>query len=224
MITRRNGEPPLAAAASWLVLGASFGLSASTWIALANLAGFKGTLPVFDVTLHQAWLLPIAVDGYVVAALVLWLSNVPAKVARFARTNTYVAALIGVGTQSAYHALSVWAETGLLWRTALSLVVGALPPGFAALAVHMRALRWRTAEEPRPALTPDPVAPVVEPVVMEVIPEPVVQPAPVPPSVPLPRPEPVPAPVHVVAPARPRVRGTAAARLAAGWSSPLART
>src|SRR5437773_9345547 len=94
----RTGEPRLASVASWAVLAASFGLSASTWIALARLAGFTDTLtvPVLGVRLAMAWLMPIAVDGYVVVALVLWIAPVPARVAAFARKNTYGAAGIGI--------------------------------------------------------------------------------------------------------------------------------
>ena len=68
----RSGEPRLGAVASWVVLAASFGLSASTWIAIATVAGFSAgvSVPVPDVglvvTLRLAWLMPVAVDGYVV--------------------------------------------------------------------------------------------------------------------------------------------------------------
>src|SRR5690348_11244415 len=105
-----TGEPKLAAFASWAVLFASFGLSASTWIALARTAGFTDRLGVASpfgvrVVFALAWLMPIAIDGYVVTALVLWTAPVPVKVAAFARTNTYAAAGVGVVAQSAYHAL-----------------------------------------------------------------------------------------------------------------------
>src|SRR4051812_43565091 len=101
---KSNGEPRLASLASWLVLAASFGLSAATWIALANLAGFSGrVVGLFPL----AWLMPAVVDGYVVVALVLWMSPVPARVAGHARVHTYVAASIGVSAQSAYHCLTV---------------------------------------------------------------------------------------------------------------------
>ncbi len=96
-----SGEPRLASVASWAVLAASFALSASTWIALAVLSGFTGTatLPIIGVTLSVAWLMPIAVDGYVVVALVLWMSPVPAGVAEFAKRNTYGAAGIVILAQ-----------------------------------------------------------------------------------------------------------------------------
>src|SRR5438045_5688654 len=94
-----TGEPRLASVASWAVLTASFGLSASTWIALARLAGFTDTLtvPALGVTLAMAWLMPIAVDGYVVVALVLWMAAVEGKVARLAQLNTDDAAVEGIG-------------------------------------------------------------------------------------------------------------------------------
>src|SRR5438874_6256144 len=117
----RTGEPRLASVASWAVLTASFGLSASTWIALARLAGFTNTLsvPGFGVRLAMAWLMPIAVDGYVVVALVLWMAPVPTTVARFARKNTYGAAGIGIAAQSAYHLLFTLSTTSQAWRVVL---------------------------------------------------------------------------------------------------------
>ncbi|GAA1028045.1 hypothetical protein GCM10009557_11650 [Virgisporangium ochraceum] len=153
---KRTGEPRLAGLASWLVLGASFGLSAATWVALGRLAGFEGEAEVFGAALALAWLMPVAVDGYVVVALLLWMAPVPPAVARFARANTYAAASIGVVAQSAYHALVVFAATGSAWRCVMAAVVGALPPAVAALAVHMRALLVR---ESSTAAAPAEVAP-----------------------------------------------------------------
>src|SRR5256885_14405259 len=94
---RRTGEPRLASVASWAVLAASFGLSAATWIALGELAGFRGVVlvPFADIRAHLSWLMPVVVDGYVVVALVLWMAPVPTRVAQFARRNTYGAAGTG---------------------------------------------------------------------------------------------------------------------------------
>ncbi|GAA4470320.1 hypothetical protein [Phytohabitans houttuyneae] len=149
-----TGEPRLASVASWAVLAASFGLSATTWVALAVLAGFTGTLSVFDVTLHLAWLMPVAVDGYVVVALVLWMSPVPAPVAAFAKKNTYGAAGIGVLAQGAYHLLHTASTTTEAWRVVLAGIVGVLPPLVAALAVHMRALIRRHSNTTAGTVTP----------------------------------------------------------------------
>jgi hypothetical protein len=210
--TTRTGEPRLASIASWIVLTASFGLSFSTWVALGVLAGFTATAVIADVTIQLAWLLPVAVDGYVVVALVLWMAPVPPAVARFARTNTYAAALTGIAVQSAYHALMVWTGTSVIWRSVLAAVVGALPPAVAALAVHMRALIRRESSVAAPVAAPVPAA----------VPAPVAVPAPAPAAVvrvPAPVPAPAPAP-HPVAPARPR--GTYMQRLGAERSTPLA--
>lgn len=156
---RPTGEPRLSAAASWAVLAASFGLSAATWVALAELAGFTSTATIDGVTVSLSWLMPVAVDGYLVVALVLWMAPVPTRVARFARANTYAAAFVGVTAQSAYHALTTaQAHPDQLWRAGVALVVGALPPGVAALAVHMRALIVRESAaptEPAPVVVPD---------------------------------------------------------------------
>ncbi|HEY0698572.1 MAG TPA: hypothetical protein VGD43_12270 [Micromonospora sp.] len=212
-----SGEPRLAAVASWAVLAASFGLSAATWIAMARLAGFaaKLHLPIIDVTADLAWLMPVAVDGYVVVALVLWMAPVPAKVAAFARINTYAAAGIGVAAQSAYHALAVWsaqpATDREVWRAVLAAIVGALPPAVAGLAVHMRALIRReahtvtdTADTTEP-VKQAPTVPATEPAPAVADPAPYVEPVPVianpvPPATPEPVPaltEPAPAPVVV---------------------------
>jgi hypothetical protein len=177
---RVTGEPRLASVASWLVLGASFGLSATTWVALARLAGFTATftVPRAGITLAMAWLMPIAVDGYVVVALVLWMSSVPAKVTTFAKRNTYGAAGIGIGAQSAYHLLFTMSVTDEAWRVVLAAIVGALPPAVAGLAVHMRALIRResgtsTTGTDRPS-TVDTRVVSVEPAPMPVRTEPVV--------------------------------------------------
>jgi len=169
------GEPRLASIASWAVLAASFGLSASTWIALAELAGFTAriTVPGTSVSLALAWLMPIAVDGYVVVALVLWMAPVPARVAAFAKKNTYGAAGIGIAAQSAYHLLDTMSTNVEPWRVVLAAIVGALPPAVAGLAVHMRALLRRESgrtltvatgtapTSPAPAETPTLTVPAV---------------------------------------------------------------
>lgn len=182
-----TGEPRLAAVASWAVLAASFGLSAATWIAMARLAGFTTTLPLpgTDLVADLSWLMPVAVDGYVVVALVLWMAPVPHRVAHFAKVNTYAAAAVGIVAQSAYHAFAVWSAQPAgdreAWRAILAAVVGALPPAVAALAVHMRALIRResqptTEQQPAPAHTvaekptveqPAPVAEQPAPVVVQ---------------------------------------------------------
>lgn len=155
-MTRPTGEPRLASAASWLVLAASFGLSAATWIALARLAGFDGDVRIYGLTvLALAWLMPLAVDGYIVVALVLWLSPVPARIARFAKVNTYCAASVGVAAQSAYHCLLILDRTETPWRAVLAAVVGAIPPAVAALSVHMRALIRRESRTASPDVRVD---------------------------------------------------------------------
>lgn len=153
-------EPRLASIVTWAVLVGSFGLSASTWIALAELAGFDGKWSVGDLTVKLAWLMPTVVDGYLVVALVLWMSPVPPHIAAFARKNTYGSAAIGIMAQSAYHSLLTWSATGLLWRAVMAALVGALPPLFAGLAVHMRALIIRGRNQTAPVVAEVPVAQV----------------------------------------------------------------
>ncbi|MFI6079297.1 hypothetical protein ACIA5C_48135 [Actinoplanes sp. NPDC051343] len=249
----RSGEPRLASIASWAVLAASFALSASTWIAMAVLAGFTSaaTLPVIGVTLKVAWLMPVAIDGYVVVALVLWMSNVPATVAEFAKKNTYGAAGIGVAAQSAYHLLMTQSETNQSWRVVLAAVVGALPPAVAALAVHMRALirretdRTTVASGTTPATKPTVPAPAATPITVAVStlptvpapsitaprpadPRPTEEPTTTPEPVPGTRTEPVPTPAEVAARVTPSPtsippRPTATRPATAGVSKPRPR-
>lgn len=190
MINPRTGEPRTAGIVTWLVLAASFILSADTWHALGVLAGFGDRL---------SWLLPVSVDGYVTVALILWTAPVPAKVARFARTNTYAGALVGVSAQSSFHALTIYSASGLDWRVYLAAVVGALPPAVAGLAVHMRSLVRRestlrstvTEREPaRPPVAPVPVSVPAPPADLPQVTAPIVAP-PVPAGVPAVEPAPV---------------------------------
>ncbi|WP_426505391.1 hypothetical protein ACPPVO_47105 [Dactylosporangium sp. McL0621] len=168
------------------MLTASFILSASTWIAFATLAGFTDTLTVDGMTLRLAWLMPIVVDGYVVVALVLWTAPVPAKVAAFARKNTYFAVAVGVTVQSAYHLLTVWSLTHVVWQTVLAAIGGMFPPAVSGLAVHMRALLRR--EGSIDAAVRQPSAAHTSPV--QVSPGPALEPV----HVPAPKPIPVPVP------------------------------
>jgi hypothetical protein len=243
-----TGEPRLAAVASWAVLTASFGLSASTWIALAKLAGFTATLSVshLGITLSMAWLMPVAVDGYVVVALVLWMAPVPAKVAEFAKHNTYGAASIGIAAQSAYHLLFTLSTTGSAWRVVMAAVVGALPPAVAGLAVHMRALIRRESNTTtntatistaaQPATRP---APDVSPTTVRLSTVSTPDPAPAtstvdtPPARPVPAPLPAPVPVPTPAVLAERITATrtttpatpaAAPRPASGTTRPRTST
>lgn len=128
----RTGEPRLAVTASWISILCSFVLSATTWVALAELAGFSH---------RTSWAMVGVVDAYVVSALVLWTMSTNRELAAFARKNTYAAAIIGVVVQSGYHGATV--ETGSpadAWKVPLALAIGAIPPAFAALGIHMRSL------------------------------------------------------------------------------------
>ena len=66
-----------------------------------------------------------------------------------ARTPTWPPR-IGIAAQSAYHALLTWSLTSSAWRTVLAALVGSLPPAFAGLAVHMRALIRRESDPTTP--------------------------------------------------------------------------
>jgi len=204
-VNARTGEPRLAGAVSWLVLTASFGLSAATWVALAMLAGFSETFTIpSGVVLRLAWLMPIAYDGYVVVALIMWMAPVPARVARFARTNTYAAAALGVAAQSSFHTLTIFSTTGVWWRAVLAAVVGAIPPAVAGLAVHMRALIRRESAHHHTTT-----------VVPAVVPAPATRAG----GIPTPTPAPVPAPPTWTTP--PQVVRPTAVPVATPASSPV---
>lgn len=176
-----NAEQPngrtgsrLAHAGMWVVLFSSFGLSANTWVALARLAGFDGWIGPFGWHwLPLPWLMPSAVDGYIVVALAVWMWPSASEETRaFARKNTYAGASIGIAAQSAYHGLVVWAATHEQWQAALATVVGALPPAVAAFAVHMRTLIVRRRSTVRPTFVAPPIgtsAQVVAPIAVRTI-------------------------------------------------------
>lgn len=148
-MSTRKPTGRLVGLAMWMVISASFGLSAQTWIEIARMAGFGQHADPFGLGhdgLQLAWLMPMVVDGYVVVALLLWMSNVSDDIAAFARKNTYAAAGFGVVAQSVFHAATIASAAGHRWWTvSMAAVVGAIPPGFAALAVHMRVLVARHA-------------------------------------------------------------------------------
>jgi hypothetical protein len=137
----------------WAVILASFTLSAQTWIEIARLAGFtqithplggKDSVEITRHAVHLAWCMPVVVDGYVMVALLLWMSDVDERLASFARKNTYAAAAFGVVAQSAFHAFTISGTPRHdVWQVVLAAAVGAIPPGFAAMAVHMRVLVTR---------------------------------------------------------------------------------
>jgi hypothetical protein len=128
-------ESRLGITASWVSLLGSFVLSFATWVALGQLTGY-GKL---------AFCLALCVDGYIVSALVTWMAPVSDKIATVAKVNTWIAAVIGVTAQSAYHGLTIWTQTGTAWRAVLATAVGALPPLGAAGSVHMRAMVRRNS-------------------------------------------------------------------------------
>jgi hypothetical protein len=115
-------------AACLLAILASFVLSFSTWLALGVLAGF-GTLAVA---------LPFCVDGYVITALTTWLlPGTSDHVARLARANLYGIGAASVISQASYHGWLIGSASP--GAAALAVAVGALPPGVAVAAVHLRA-------------------------------------------------------------------------------------
>jgi hypothetical protein len=123
----------------WLVILATFGLSAQTWIDLARIATFTQSATIKGFEIQLAWLMPVAVDGYVIVALMLWLADVDEKLARFAKWNTYSGAGFGVLAQSAFHAFKVSQDPkSQAWQIAIALSVGAVPPLFSAISIHMR--------------------------------------------------------------------------------------
>lgn len=192
-------ESPVGVIASWAALVASFVLSFATWVSLAELAGFTGEAHGFRLS----WMMAVAVDGYVVSALVTWMAPVSDEIARFAKVNTYAGAGIGVVAQSAYHGLSASTDRGQ-WVPYLAAVVGALPPLAAGLSVHLRALVRRAHLSGRTVRTPEPVVSVR----MPDAPEPVRTPDAIPDTVPdmdaLPSAPVSPAPVRTPRPRTPK--------------------
>ncbi|MDP9144692.1 MAG: hypothetical protein M3N43_08340 [Actinomycetota bacterium] len=156
MSTRTGRKQPwLAFLLVGVVLASSFFLSASTWVSIGRVAGFDGGdyYKAIAEDLSEptpSWALPVTVDGFLTLSLLLWLAPVSARAKSFAKWSTYTMAFLGVGAQSAYHALMVnqavsafhelTATDGDSWRPWLAGAVGAFPPAIAAMAVHMVAL------------------------------------------------------------------------------------
>lgn len=124
-------EPKMAVRASWVSILCSFVLSADTWVKLAEMAGFSHRV---------SWAMVGVVDAYVISALVLWTFTTNRELASFARKNTYAAALVGVAAQAGYHGWQAGARGAAVIVIILSIVVGALPPLFAAVGIHMRSI------------------------------------------------------------------------------------
>jgi len=139
-------EPKLAKRASWVSILCSFVLSAETWVRLAELAGYTGKITVSvpgvtsELTLRTSWAMVGVVDAYVISALVLWTFSSNRTLASFARKNTYAAALVGVAAQSLYHGATQALAGAAIVLVVLSVVMGAIPPAFAALGIHMRSI------------------------------------------------------------------------------------
>lgn len=127
----KNVEPKLAKRASWISILCSFVLSADTWIKLAEMAGFSHRV---------SWAMVGVVDAYVISALVLWTFTTNKELATFARKNTYAAALVGVAAQAGYHGWGAYAQRAAIVVVILAVVIGAIPPAFAALGIHMRSI------------------------------------------------------------------------------------
>lgn len=124
-------EPKLAKRASWASILCSFILSADTWVKLAEMAGFSHRV---------SWAMVGVVDAYVISALVLWTFTTNRELAAFAKKNTYAAALVGIAAQAGYHGWQAGARHAAVVVIVLSIVVGALPPLFAAVGIHMRSI------------------------------------------------------------------------------------
>lgn len=145
-------------AACLLAILASFVLSFTTWLDLGTLAGYASL----------AVALPFCVDGYVVCALTTWLlPGSSDRLARLARLNLYGVGLASVLAQASYHGWLVGSASP--GKALLAVVVGALPPAVAVLAVHLRARDVREVSEaatppatpqrsPEPMQSPPPAA------------------------------------------------------------------
>jgi hypothetical protein len=139
-------EPKLAKRASWVSIICSFILSAETWVKLAELAGFTGTLklpvtlPIIGDTLRTSWAMVGVVDAYVISALVLWTFTTNRELATFARKHTYGAAITGVAAQAVFHGWGAYDRRAAIVVVVLAVVIGAIPPLFAAFGIHMRSI------------------------------------------------------------------------------------
>jgi len=138
-----------------IVGAAGAAMSWTGWFLLAAMCGWSSRL---------AWLLPIAVDVYVVTSMRVWLrvAWVSPKTRRFAAFSTMFAVVLSVAANAAYHLMD-----SLGWRRApwpVVVAVSGLAPLMLALVAHLQARL--NADRAMPAeshVESHEVAPVVAP-------------------------------------------------------------
>ena len=117
-------------AGTYIVGAAAAAMSWTGWFLLAAMCGWSSRL---------AWLLPIAVDVYVVTSMRVWLRVAWAsqRTRRFAAFSTMFAVVLSVAANAAYHLMD-----SLGWRRApwpVVVAVSGLAPLMLALVAHLQA-------------------------------------------------------------------------------------
>ncbi|WP_163511205.1 hypothetical protein [Fodinicola acaciae] len=140
-----------------VTVGLTAGLmSWAAWSHLAEMVGMRGALPLFSFEVPLAWLLPIAVEVFLVTAIRIWqrqpphpskngaasTESAPDHVRGFARGYALAAMAASIAANAAYHALTLPAgSAGILdLRWWIAMITAALPPLMLAGIAHLRGL------------------------------------------------------------------------------------
>jgi hypothetical protein len=140
----KASRDPVLLAAAWV---AGIAAAVASYSALYGLAVVTGWSP------RLAWLLPLCVDSFAVAALRVWLSRgTPNAMARLrARRAAVLAIAASVGGNVAYHASSA-GVFHVTWPVVVA--VSAVPPVTLGLVSHLFSL-WSMPAEPEPEQLPE---------------------------------------------------------------------
>jgi hypothetical protein len=114
----------------WVVGAAAAAMSWTGWFLLAVMCGWPKWL---------AWLLPLAVDVYVVTSARAWLRLpwVSTRTRRYAAASTFLAVLFSVAANAAYHLMESMGMQRAPWGVVVA--VSGLAPLMLALVAHLEA-------------------------------------------------------------------------------------
>ncbi|WP_308292871.1 DUF2637 domain-containing protein [Pseudonocardia sp. McavD-2-B] len=126
---------------------AAFVMSFAALADLAYLAGIRGTAELFGFPLRLAYLFPLSVDAFAVAASIVWLrrraNDDAIRVARWSAWSAIGATVVGNG----YHAFAVAQHDGPVpWP--IAVVISAVPPVALGAVVHLAVLVSREPDRP----------------------------------------------------------------------------
>lgn len=141
----------------WVLLvgigAAAFTISFAALADLAYLAGIRGSTDVFRFEFRLAYLFPLSIDAFAIAATIVWLRRRVApdaiRVACWSAWSAIGATVVG----NAYHAYAVADHDGPIpWPVAVA--ISAVPPVALGAVVHLAVLVGRVGPDPTPVGDP----------------------------------------------------------------------